>query len=332
MKTTSFRTVRPAMWLVGVGVLCTSIGAATAGLAAELKTGDRVTTVVDGVELGFKDKPVKKLSRGSEIVITEVRDPWIGGTHEQDGEKLVGWVHRREIRRSQVDVADLPEVKDEASAVAALEKYGVAVEKDDEGHVQVVDAIDTGLPNSALPWLAHFPKLNVLQLSGTAITDEGLAALANLKTLEMVYLDRTEVSDAGLEHLSGLENIVVLVLERSRVTGEGLKKLAGLTELRTLNLAWCSVTDEQLEACRKFENLEVATLNHTGITGDGLQHLRPLLKLRVLNISDNPVDEQYLAHLQGAPTLKMLYVRGFKTTDENIKALKDTLISCAVYR
>ena len=111
-----------------------------------------------------------------------------------------------------------------------------------------------------------------------------------------------------------------------------MAKLAALAELRTLNLAWCPVTDAQLEACLKFENLEVVTLNRTGMTGAGLVHLRPLKKLRVLNISDNPVDEENLAHLSGAPTLKMLYVRGFKTTDANIQALKDTLVSCAVYR
>ncbi|MFO0819172.1 MAG: hypothetical protein U1A77_14595 [Pirellulales bacterium] len=308
------------------------LGSAGRTFAVDLKAGDRVVTVQAGVELGFKDKPVKVLDRGAEIVLSEVRDPWIGGTAEIDGEKHTGWVHKREVRRAAVEVKPLPEVTDEASAVVALGKYQVTVEKDDEGHVQVVEATDTGLPDAALAWLAHFPKLNVVALGGTAVTDEGLKSLAALKTIEMLYLDRTEVSDAGLEHLAGLENLVVLVLERSRVTGAGLKTLAPLVELRTLNLAWCPIKDDELEACLKFENLEVATLNKSGINGEGLVHLRPLKKLRVLNISDNPVDEENLLHLQGAPTLKMLYVRGFKTTDATIQSLKDTLISCAVYR
>ncbi|MFO0871702.1 MAG: hypothetical protein U0935_22490 [Pirellulales bacterium] len=337
MKARQNRSVESGKGMLkGAGAVC--VGLVLAGLAVgplpavELKDGDKVVTVQEGVELGFKDKPVKVLQRGAQIKITEVRDPWIGGTAEVDGEKFTGWVHKREVRRAAVDVADLPEVQDEESAVAALAKFQVTVEKDDEGHVQVVDATDTGLPDKALAWLAHFPKLNVLQLSGTAVTNEGLAAIASLQTLEMVYLDRTDIGDAGLEHLKGLENIVVLVLERSQVTGAGLATLGSLKELRTLNLAWCPVTDAQLEACLKFENLEVATLHHTGINGEGLVHLRPLKKLRVLNISDNPVDEEQLLHLQGAPTLKMLYVRGFKTTDATIQTLKDTLISCAVYR
>lgn len=146
MKTTSFLTIRPI-----VAVVWTLIGLGSQVAAAELKSGDRVVTVQDGVELGFKDKPVKNLSRGAELVITEVRDPWIGGTFEENGEKHVGWIHKREVRRAAVAPTDLPEVKDEASAAAALAKFGVTVEKDDEDHVQVIDAIDTGLTYQALP-------------------------------------------------------------------------------------------------------------------------------------------------------------------------------------
>lgn len=301
-------------------------------MAADFKAGDHVLTAQDDVELGYKNKAVAMLKRGTELTITEVRDPWIGGKAIVDGEPREGWVHKMEIRRVAVELGELPAVTDEASAAEAFAKYGVTVEKDDEGHVLVVDATNTGLTDRALPWLRHFPKLNVLQLGGSAITDAGIGELAGLKTLEFLYLDRTEITDGKLEALAGLENLVVLVLERTRVSGEGLAKLKGLGELRTLNLAFCQVTDEQLAACRQFANLEVATLNRTGMKGPGLEHLRPLEKLRVFNISDNPVDEKHLQLLSGAPTLKMLYVRGFPTTDETIQALKDTLISCAVYR
>jgi hypothetical protein len=300
--------------------------------AADFKVGDHVVTAQDDVELGYKNRAVATLKRGAEITITEVRDPWIGGKAVVDGETREGWVHKMEIRRVAMELGELPNVTDEASAADALAKFGATVEKDDENHVLVVDATNTGLTDTALSWLRHFPKLNVLQLGGTAITDAGIGELSGLKALEFLYLDRTEISDAKLESLAGLENLVVLVLERTRVSGAGIAKLDGLLELRTLNLAFCSVTDEQLAACGQFPNLEVATLNRTGMKGPGLEHLRPLEKLRVLNISDNPVDEKHLALLSGAPTLKMLYVRGFKTTDETIQALKDTLISCAVYR
>lgn len=317
---------------VGVGFGVGAAVLAKPASAADFQAGDHVLTAQEEVELGFKNRAVAMLKRGTELTITEVRDPWIGGKAVVDGETVEGWVHKMEIRRVAVELGELPTVTDEKSAAEALAKFGATVEKDDEEHVLGVDATNTGLTDVALPWLRHFPKLNILQLGGTAITDAGMGELAGLKSLEFLYLDRTDITDAKLEALAGLENLVVLVLERTRVSGAGLAKLKGLGELRTLNLAFCSVTDDQLAACLEFPNLEVATLNKTGMKGPGLKHLRPLEKLRVLNISDNPVDEQHLALLSNAPTLKMLYVRGFKTTDETIQALKDTLISCAVYR
>jgi len=52
--------------------------------AADLKVGDATLTVDEGVELGFRERTVKKLPRGTEIVVTEVRDPWIGGETKID--------------------------------------------------------------------------------------------------------------------------------------------------------------------------------------------------------------------------------------------------------
>lgn len=301
-------------------------------IAAEFKVGDVVVTAQDRTDLGFKERTVKELGRGIEIIITEVRDPWIGGYVEQDGEKFSGWVHKREVRHAAVKLADLPEVTNEDSAVQALAKFGVTVETDGDGHVQVLDATDTGIGDAQLAWFAHMPNLTIVQLGGTAVTDDGLASLKDKSTVEMLYLDRCDVTDNGLDHLAGLTNLQVLVLENSLVTGDGLAKLTPLTELRTLNLARCTLTDEQLKSLTELANLEVVTLIRTGLKGDGLAHLRPLEKLRVLNISYNPMSEESLTHLYGAPTLKMLYVRGIRTTEDSIRALKDTLVSCAVYR
>lgn len=331
-----------AVWFARQGTTCVAAFlAAAVGLAtfnasnvsaADFKVGDVVVTAQDRTDLGFKERTVKELGRGIEIIITEVRDPWIGGYVEQDGERFSGWVHKREVRRAAVKPTDLPEVTDEKSAVAALEKFGVTVELDGEDHVQVLDATDTGITDANLSWFAHLPNLTIVQLGGTAITDDGLAALKDKASVEMLYLDRCDITDKGLEHLSGLTNLQVLVMENTLVTGEGLEKLTPLTELRTLNLARCSLTDEQLKSLTKLTNLEVVTLIRTGLKGDGLAHLRPLEKLRVLNISYNPMSEESLTHLYGAPTLKMLYVRGIRTTEDSIRALKDTLVSCAVYR
>ena len=335
------RTVRRASslrgWLFRISLSSLALVSLLGGrfsspaLAVDLKVGDVTITVDEGVELGYRERVVKKLPRGSEIVVTEVRDPWIGGEAKIEGETVKGWVHKRELRRAAIKFEGA-DAADEAAALAALKKVGVTDESDDENHVQVLDATDTGLPDGALVLLKKFPKLNTLVLSGTAVTDEGLAALKELKTLEFLYIDRTEITDKGLESLAGLENLVVLVLERTRVTGGGIASLKPLAELRTLNLGRCPVEDKQLEQLAELKNLEVVTLSNAGLKGDGLKFLQPLPKLRVLNISDNPIPEEKLFALKNAPILKMLYIRGMKVSDDTVEQLKATLNSCAVYR
>lgn len=316
--------------LVGLPSLLTP--GANRAAAADLKAGDEVVTVSDNIDFGYRESTVAELKRGAKMLVTDVRDPWIGGQITVDGEIKKGWLHKHEVRRAAIEHKDLPEAKDEASALALLERWNVTVEKDDEGHVQVINAVDSGLTDAALDALQHFPKLYELQLSGTAVTNAGLQKLAEIKTLEMLDLSRTEVTDEGLAAIANLENLVLLLLERSRVTGQGAAKLATLSDLRTINLSYCAVTDKDLELLGQMKNLEVVTLSHTQLEGPGLKFLQPLPKLRVLNISHTKVTEDELMNLQNAPILKMLYVRGLKISDGKVNELKDTLVSCAIYR
>lgn len=318
------------------GLLTLLLGTlATTARARDIDVGDAVVTVDESMEFGFKERTLAKLKRGTPLTITARRDPWLQAEIMIEGQPQKGWFHKYEVRRAARDpkeLADLPKVTDEASALAALRHLQVEAEVDADGHVQVLNASDTGIPDQALDWLTFFPKLFDLQLGGCPITDAGVRKLATLKSLEMLYLDRTDVTDAGLASVAELPDVVLLILERSRVTGKGLSQLRKLTELRTLNLSRCLVRDEDLETLGAMRNLEVLTLSNSQLTGTGLKHLQPLPKLRVLNISHNPVAEGNLLLLQNAPTLKMLYVRGIEVRESTVSELKDTLASCAIYR
>ncbi|MFM9066209.1 MAG: leucine-rich repeat domain-containing protein [Planctomycetota bacterium] len=320
-------------WLMGLlPVLLLSTG--TVG-AVDLDVGDAVVTVDAEVEFGFKERTLATLKRGTPLTITARRDPWLQAELRIDGQPQKAWLHKYEVRRAAIDLQsrkDFPAVTVEAPALAALRSLKVEAEVDADGHVQVLNASDTGIPDAALDWLTHFPKLFELQLGGCAISDAGVKKLASLKTLEMLYLDRTDITDAALESVAELPELVLLVLERTRVTGKGVAQLRKLSELRTLNLSRCVVKDADLEMVGTMRNLEVLTLSHAQITGGGLKHLQPLPKLRVLNISHNPVEEEKLLLLQNAPTLKMLYVRGIELRESTVSELKDTLSSCAIYR
>jgi hypothetical protein len=69
---------------------------------------------------------------------------------------------------------------DEASTVAALEKLGAIIKRDDT------------LPGK--PVVA-------LYLGSSAVTDAGLKHVAALKSLQVLYLTRTKVTDVGCEEL-----------------------------------------------------------------------------------------------------------------------------------
>ena len=143
------RTVRRASslrgWLFRISLSSLALVSLLGGrfsspaLAVDLKVGDVTITVDEGVELGYRERVVKKLPRGSEIVVTEVRDPWIGGEAKIEGETVKGWVHKRELRRAAIKFEGA-DAADEAAALAALKKVGVTDESDDENHVQVLDA------------------------------------------------------------------------------------------------------------------------------------------------------------------------------------------------
>ena len=51
------------------------------------------------------------------------------------------------------------------------------------------------------------PKVEQLDLRGTAITDAGLANLDGMTTLTHLHLENTAVTDAGLAHLKGMTKL-----------------------------------------------------------------------------------------------------------------------------
>src|SRR5437764_14712830 len=75
---------------------------------------------------------------------------------------------------------------DEASAVAALEKLGAKIKRDDKQ------------PGK--------PVVEVV-LEDTKVTDAGLKDLKDLKSLESLNLFNTKVTDAGLKELKDLKNL-----------------------------------------------------------------------------------------------------------------------------
>jgi YHS domain-containing protein/uncharacterized protein YdcH (DUF465 family) len=95
------------------------------------------------------------------------------------------------------------------------------------------------------------PKVQQLNLRGTAITDAGLANLEGLTTLTHLHLENTAVSDDGVAHLKGLTNLTYLNLVNTAVSDKGVGQLSGLKSLRKLYLWQSKVTDAGAAGLKK---------------------------------------------------------------------------------
>lgn len=158
-------------------------------------------------------------------------------------------------------VANSTALADDDAAIAALQKAGAKIERDEKAPDKPVTVVNLGVTqadDAALASVKGFGKLQKLTLNGTKITDAGLDNLKGLGALHKLYLVDTKIGDAGLE------------------------KLKDLKELRVLSLAGTGVTDAGLEHIKALPNLEIVFLHGTKVTDDGVKKLKEALpKLKV---------------------------------------------------
>jgi Leucine Rich repeat len=143
--------------------------------------------------------------------------------------------------------------EDEA-AIAAVQKAGGKIERDDKAPdkpVRVVNLGVTAADDAALASIKGFSKIEKLTLNNTKITDAGLDNVKGLGTLKKLYLVDTKIGDAGVEKLKELKELRVLSLAGTGVTDAGLEHLKGLTNLETLFLHGTKVTDDGVKKLKE---------------------------------------------------------------------------------
>jgi WD40 repeat protein/tRNA A-37 threonylcarbamoyl transferase component Bud32 len=136
---------------------------------------------------------------------------------------------------------------DESTAVAALEKLGARVERDEKQpgkpvmEVRLIGAKQ--VKDADLKHLKFFASLQRLYLADNQVTDAGLENIKDLRSLQVLQLSQMQITDEGLKHLKELKNLWALTLWDVRVTDAGLKELKGLQRLSVLSLPNTKVTD-----------------------------------------------------------------------------------------
>ncbi len=222
---------------------------------------------------------------------------------------------------------------DPAAAVAALEKLGARVDRE-EGRVIGV-AFDEPSPETLAKAGDHLRALRSLrsldlgfgveadgaqhlagldqieQIQGVTVDDRSAEYLGTMRNLrELGYGAASGISDAGLSHLGKLTRLTRLNLTESRVTDEGLRHLAGMKELDTLELALTGVGGAGLSHLRGLPALRELNLAGTRVDAGGLRHVAGLPGLEALNLAEAPIGDDAIAALAGAGKLHTLSIAG----------------------
>jgi hypothetical protein len=158
----------------------------------------------------------------------------------------------------------------------------------------------------------HFPRLERLCLSNSAVTD---ATLIHVRDLPLVRLELSDtvITNVGLSYLSQLP-LNCLLVSGTHITDLGLSHLSRLP-LHELHLGRTSITDVGLSHVRRLP-LHRLHVNRTLITGSGLVHLDQL-PLTCLDLRDNSITDVDLIHLRRLP-LQELWVN---VADVNLRGI-----------
>jgi hypothetical protein len=228
-----------------------------------------------------------------------------------------------------------------------------------------ITALDLGgskaLTDEGIRHLARLPRLEHLDVSGTAITDRGIGVLGDLPALKTISLGMTHVTDDGAAHLSQCPDLERVDLSWTR-TGDGaVRALAGKQKLRSLT-SGAFVTDagipllHELPVFKTWQGGEpkIALLSYDSepnrlvlrgsFTDRGMTQMRGLDGLFGLNLDDSGLSitaaamvplielpnlgwlgvdakDDWMSHIAAMPRLRFLGAQDTPAGDDGFAAL-----------
>ena len=168
---------------------------------------------------------------------------------------------------------------------------------------------NTDLTDDALPLLASFPQLQVLDLGYNPNVGKNLESLTRARQVSWIDLSTTAVANESLSPLGRLASLQRLALQCTAVTDAGLSELQDLP-LRFLNLAGTAVTDDGLAAVvEDHPTLRTLDLRATSVTRNGISKLIPKLpNLFELGVSGDVLDRDMGIHLSDHSSVQQLRI------------------------
>ncbi|MCA9027639.1 MAG: protein kinase [Planctomycetaceae bacterium] len=189
----------------------------------------------------------------------------------------------------------------------------------------IADIDDADLRN-----LEGLENLQLVTLSGTAISDVSLRQMNQWPKLFLLSLMDTQVTDQGIQELSQARNLANLQLIRVPMTGEGLKSLLPLKKLVTLDLQSTEITDDDLPLLAEFPKLTSLSLRYTKMTDTGLKEVAKLNQLKNLGLQGVKITDAGLDQLQNLKQLEQLDLRNTRVTEAGVRSLREALPDCTI--
>ena len=244
----------------------------------------------EGLMTGWYDTGQKSL----EVTFKDGKPEGLATSWHENGQKEMEGTFKdgKEVSKTEWDeegneatapadtVDNTPAQVTDTGPVAALEKQGATIVRNEWGDVVQVHFVDEGnlITDAGLIHLKGLTKLQVLTLGLTKVTDAGLVHLKGLPNLERLHLPG-QTTDAGLAQLKGLDNLWMLLLIDTQVTDAGLIQLKDLPNLRVLILAIADenkVTEAGLVHLKKLTGIQKIVLP-PHITDAGVADLKKAL-------------------------------------------------------
>ena len=157
---------------------------------------------------------------------------------------------------------------DDAAAVAALEKAGAKLEKDENGQVISVQ-FTRETTDADLQHLAGTPAVRKVALNeAEKISDDGLKVLGSLKQLQTLDLSWCEITGKGLSHLGSAAALENLDLSYTKIQDEHLEPLLGLKQLKVLNVEMTEITQAARNKMREANEQLTFSVNPAQVGGE----------------------------------------------------------------
>jgi outer membrane protein assembly factor BamB len=132
---------------------------------------------------------------------------------------------------------------------------------------------------TGLQALSKLSDLEVLNLTGNAITNDGLKILAQFGKLRSLSLNLLAINDSGIAHLEPLSELQKIDLLYSegfagpKLTDAAIKSLAKNVKLQSLNIVGANVTDASLDFLVKLKNLKSLDVVNTRLSQQAIDRL-----------------------------------------------------------